>query len=447
MKMYRPVITLLIFLFLLLYSETSESQGSWETPGATNSPDARHENAFVRVGDKFYLLGGRGIKPVGIYDPATKTWSEGASIPLEISHCQAVTYNGLIYLMGGLVGNWPSETPLTHVFIYNPLMDTWIVGPEIPADRQRGAAGAVVHNNKIYVVCGIVNGHTSGWVPWLDEYDPATNAWKILPDAPHARDHLQAAVVNDQLVVTGGRKSGYEGQGLEATVAETDIYDFNTGKWRTLDSPSGDIPTQRAGCTVVTVDNEIIVIGGESGSQEPAHSEVEALNIETGSWRSLPPLQRGRHGTQVLLSEGDLYIATGCGNRGGSPELDSFEKFELSGFQGTANTPLVAGELQISETSLDFGTTRPYATQAETITLAHVSGNQGIPIVYMLAAPSMEFKVDFPYPLPYVLSPGENVSFKVYYTPTSGDSDESTLFIKLMDRGKLQPQELALKGN
>ena len=431
----------------LLLTAPVMGQGQWITPDTSNKPVPRHENAFVQAGDKFYLLGGRGIKPVEIYDPATQSWSEGAPIPLEISHCQAVTYNGLIYLMGGLVGGWPSETPLSHIFIYNPLMDTWTVGPDIPPHRQRGAAGVVVHNDKIYLVCGIVNGHTSGWVPWLDEYDPATNEWKELPDAPRSRDHVQAAVANNQLVVAGGRRSGYMGQGLEATVVETDVYDFGSGKWRTLPSPGGDIPTQRAGCTAVSVGNEIIVIGGESGSQVPAHSEVEALNISTGTWRSLPSLQRGRHGTQVILAGGGLHIAAGCGERGGSPELDSFEYYELPGENPEADTAVVAGEPALSESVLDYGPTRAYSTKSAIVELRHTGGNQGIPITYMVVAPTMEFKVDFPYSLPYVLPPGKSVPFKVYYTPTSGQPDEATLFIKVMDRGKLQPLELALKGN
>ncbi len=335
-------------LCLLFSLSLVQAQGSWQAVNASNKPNPRHENAFVKVGDKFYLLGGRGIKPVGIFDPATKSWTEGAPMPLEASHFQAVSHQGLIYVLGGLVGGWPSETPLTHILIYNPLSDTWIVGPEIPAHRQRGAAGAVAYKDKIYLVCGIVNGHTSGWVPWLDAYDPATNTWMELPDAPRSRDHLQAAVVNDQLVVTGGRKSGYMGQGFEATIAETDIFDFTKGIWKTLPSPAGDIPTQRAGCTAVTVGGEVIVIGGESGSQVPAHAEVEALDVSSGTWRSLPSLQRSRHGTQVLLSEGILYIAAGCGNRGGSPELDSFESYELPGVNAVASTPLEAGVPQLS---------------------------------------------------------------------------------------------------
>ena len=447
MKRLQPVTASLFLLCFLIAVTPTRGQGKWETPETDNDPVPRHENAFVKVGDKFYLLGGRGIKAVGIYDPATKTWSEGAPVPLEISHFQAVSHQGLIYVMGALVGGWPSETPLTHILIYNPLMDNWIIGPEIPAHRQRGAAGAVAYNDKIYLVCGIVNGHTSGWVSWLDEYDPATNKWTELQDAPQARDHLQVAVVNDRLVVAGGRKSGYMGQGLEATIAETEIYDFKAGTWSTLPSPSGDIPTQRAGSTAIAVGDEVIIIGGESGSQVPAHAEVEALNIKTGEWRSLPSLQRGRHGTQVLMSEASLYIAAGCGNRGGSPELDSFEVFKLPGLTGTANSPVLAGELELSETFLDFGSTRPYSTKAATLELRHTGGNQGIPIVYMVSAPTMEFKVDFPYELPYVLSLGKTVSFKLYYTPTSGQPDVGKLFIKLMDRGKLQPLELELKGN
>ncbi len=65
----------------------------------------------------------------------------------------------------------------------------------------------------------------------------------------------------------------------------------------------------------------------------------------------------------------------------------------------------------------------------------------------MVPAPTTKFKADFPYALPYVVAPGKSVSFKLYYTPTSDQPDEGKLFIKLMDRGKLQPLEVLLKGN
>lgn len=444
----RQPIRYKLFLLLVLSLALLRGQEGWQTVEATNKPLPRHENAFVKAGGKFYLLGGRGIKPVGIYDPATKTWSEGAPMPLPVSHFQAVSHQGLIYVLGALVGDWPSETPLTHILIYNPLTDNWLIGPEIPPHRQRGAAGAVVYKDKIYLACGIVNGHTSGWVPWLDAYDPATNSWMELPDAPRARDHVQAAVVQDQLVLTGGRKSGYNNQGFEATIAETDVYDFNMGSWRSLPSPSGDIPTQRAGGTAIGVGNEVIIIGGESGSQVPAHAEVEALDITKGSWRSLPSLQRGRHGTQVLYAGGNLFIAAGCGNRGGSPELDSFETYALPGDDTeSGDGPLTAGVAQLSETNVDFGTVRPFESRSVLVHLKHTTGNQGIPIVYAVPTATSDFSVDLPYPLPYVLPPGGTLTMQLRYAPGSGDPDEGLLQIKFMDRGKLQPLEIQLRGN
>ncbi len=41
--------------------ESLPADGSWEILESDGSPSARHENSFVEVDDKFYLLGGRGI--------------------------------------------------------------------------------------------------------------------------------------------------------------------------------------------------------------------------------------------------------------------------------------------------------------------------------------------------------------------------------------------------
>ena len=371
---------------------------------------------------------------------------EGATVPLEISHFQAVEFNGMIYVMGALVGNWPSETPLTNILIYDPLEDIWIIGPEIPAHRQRGAAGAVAYMDKIYLVCGIVNGHTSGWVPWLDEFDPATNTWRSLPDAPRARDHIQVGIVDNQLVVAGGRRSGFQGQGFEATIAETDVYDFETGSWSTLSSPGGDIPTQRAGGTALVVDEKVVIIGGESGSQVKAHSEVEALTLSTQTWESWPNLQEGRHGTQAILSEGNLFIAAGCGNRGGSPELNSLEMYPTS-MEASPGDTLQAGSLKASIEEYDFGEVRPFTTKTATIQLENTGGNQSIALAYLIAAGNDAFAIDFPFELPLMISPGESVKFDISFSPSENTTVETSVLIKTANAGRKQPLEIIVSGN
>ncbi|MEM1358860.1 MAG: galactose oxidase [Bacteroidota bacterium] len=291
---------------------------SWQEVTTTGQPTARHEAAFVAVGDKAYLLGGRGIKPVDIYDPATKTWTTGDTSPVEIHHFQPVVYNDEIYLMGAMTGKYPGETPLPEIHIYSPEKDEWRTGATIPEDRRRGGAGSVLHNGLIYMVCGIQDGHRGGHVAWLDTYNPETNEWAQLPDAPRPRDHFQAVVHSNKLYSLAGRTTVAATNPFANTIGEVDVFDLGSQSWTTL---KDTLPTLRAGNAAIVVEDDILVVGGESKDQLLAHSEVEALATSTGTWRSLDSLSKGRHGTGIVRMYGQLIMASGCGHHGGSPEL------------------------------------------------------------------------------------------------------------------------------
>jgi len=277
---------------------------------------------------KVYLLGGRGLKPVNEYDPKTNRWNSLSVPPIELHHFQAVSYKDEVYILGALTGGYPHELPVPNIYIFNPAKNEWRKGAEIPEARRRGSAGVFVLNNKIYLVCGITDGHWDGHVTWFDEYDPATGKWTVLTDAPRARDHVQVAVLDNKLYVAGGRLStARTGNVLNTCVKETDVYDFKSGQWSTLDAVN-NIPTLRAGNTTVVFDNKILLIGGESDAHEVAHNETEAFNPKTNQWEKLPTLIVGRHGTQGVVLNKKVYIASGSGNRGGGPELDEMEILE-----------------------------------------------------------------------------------------------------------------------
>ena len=297
----------------------------WQTiDDSTGTPTARHEAAYVAMNGEFYLIGGRGTRPLDIYDPATNAWRVGASPPIELHHFQAIVYDNEIWVVGALTGNYPNGTPVEQVYIYNPANNTWRVGPTI--DRPRGGGGAFLRDGKIYLVCGLTIGHIGGHVSWFDCYDPSTGLWTQLPDAPRARDHFAAQIVNEKLWLASGRRTaanepGGLGSGM---VAEIDFFDFDIGSWTTLPSEL-NLPTLRAGTATASIGNQLIVAGGESGSQSIAHNEVEALDTVNLSWRELSPLKDGRHGTSIVAGEGGLYIVAGSGSFGGSPELTSQE--------------------------------------------------------------------------------------------------------------------------
>jgi len=287
---------------------------------AANAVTARLENGYVQVGSRFFLVGGTGgAKPVEIYDPATATWARGAVSPVEMHHFQGVAYDGKLYVVGAMTGNYPTEPPLPNIYIYDPAVDRWSVGPMIPANRRRGGAGVVVHDGLIYVIAGITNGHTDGHVRWVDTFNPRTGAWAMLPDAPRARDHFQAAIIGGKLYAAGGRRSSAAtGQTFELTVPDVDVFDLATKQWATL-PPSANLPTPRAGCAAVVVNGRLLIIGGESGAQATAHADVESFDPATSRWTRLAPLGMGRHATQGILHGGQILLAAGSRMRGASP--------------------------------------------------------------------------------------------------------------------------------
>lgn len=328
----QQAILLTILISLSIVSRVSgnaDANQPWEmvTPADATAPVARHESSAVLYDGQFYLMGGRGLKSVDRYDPVTNRWTQLGETPIEIHHFQPVVWNQRIYAIGAMTCCFPEEPSIAEIYLYDPATDSWATGDTIPEARRRGGAAAVVRNDKIYLVGGNTLGHSGGHVNWFDRYDPSTGSWETLPDAPTARDHFHAVVVNDKLVVAGGRQSQLPNV-FANTISTVDTYDFATGQWSTSTQL---IPTPRAGAMVVAHDEEAIVIGGESDTNVLAFDTVEAYNIVTDQWRALQSLQQARHGGGAVVFNDELHVFVGSVKRGGGAdnETDTHEKLQL----------------------------------------------------------------------------------------------------------------------
>lgn len=309
--------------------DSANNNWAWEEVDAIGKPVARHEAGLINLNENIYLLGGRRINPTSVFNVKTKKWTDLSPTPIEIHHFQPVVFDNKIYIIGAMTGQWPNEVPVEKVIIYTPQTDTYEYGDDIPKERLRGGAGTAVHNGKIYLAGGITDGHMKGFVPWLDEYNPKTGKWRSLPDAPIARDHFQLASLNNKLYAFAGRTtSKATDQDIELTIQQGNVFDIENNTWQSSSSHL-NIPTERAGNSAFAWQNNIIIGGGESGTQIPAHNEIEAFNTETNQWETWPSLLTGRHGSGFVEIDGYLYIASGSGNRGGGPELTSVERLKL----------------------------------------------------------------------------------------------------------------------
>lgn len=303
----------------------------WTTLDCTGSPHCRHENGFACCDGRFFLFGGRRVQPVDIYDPVTNTWAHGSPPPIELHHFQPVVFENCIWLIGTMTGEFPRETPVPYVYIYDPATDLWLEGPTIPESRRRGATGCIMHTDGwIYVVGGIVDGHFSGTQSWFDRLNPRTGEWEVLIDAPNKRDHAPCAIVDENLYFFGGRETGrHRGQDFEAlfshTIGDVDVFDFKTHTWSVHPEP---LPIETAAGGSAVFREKIYYVGGEALRTE-AFADLQIFDAKRGTWSFGPPLNHARHGTNCCLYDNKLWIAAGCGARGGEPELTSMEAVRL----------------------------------------------------------------------------------------------------------------------
>jgi len=302
------------------------ADNNWQVVNTSNGskPQARHEAGAVAFQNQLYLMGGRGQRQVNRYNPANNSW-ENLGVPgMELNHFQPVVYGGKIYVVGPLDCCFPSESVVPKVQIFNPATKTWSQGAQIPVNRRRGSAGTVVYNNKIYIIGGSTNGHDAGMVNWFDEYNPANNQWKTLPSAPTKRDHFTAAVVGNKLVAAGGRQTDHP-RTFANLVSKVDVYNFDTGKW----TNGAPIPTMRAGAMTVSYGDEVILIGGESSQGTAALKTVEAYNVKTNKWRTLSSLRKERHSGGAAIVGNAIHVVSGNTTTGGGNETQSHEKLNL----------------------------------------------------------------------------------------------------------------------
>ena len=385
--------------------------------------ETRHEGAFVQAGLNFHVLGGRETLAVRTYDPGADSWSTGAASPILLHHMQAVELDGLIYVVGAMTGDFPGEDPVENVYIYDPLDDSWIEGPELPLERLRGSSGVAVHDGLIYWISGNENGHLGPHSTLVDVYDPATASVTALADIPHARDHVFATVYGDQIYMVGGRQSG-DGDNVTVgpNIAEVDVYDIGSNSWTTLSTGSDLIPPRSAAATAL-LGGEIVIAGGESDSQSSAYPETQAFDPVTEQWRDLADMLTPRHATQAIVSNDGFYVIGGSPIQGGpgSAQLP-LEALYLDGQTSPVGEPLTAG-------SMDAPVSVQFESVIETVTLSHEGGNQAVVVTSVEIVGSAAFSLVEPFPGPIVIAPGTSTDIAIEFDASSTDPSEATLVI------------------
>ena len=299
----------------------------WKKGAPFPQPD--EELYGVALNGKMYVIGGWDDGKAGgvnyEYNPATDKWTKKQPMPRPAHHAALAAANGKIYVMGGFVvpkdtaipvgGAWE---PIDNAWEYDPAADSWKSLPPLPG--KRGSAVAAEVSGKIYVIGGAttVDGSKDPFFTFFgpskvlstnDVYDPATNKWESRTPMSVARNHAFGAAVNGKIYVIGGRT----GHGFILSATNTDVVEEYNPINNTWSAPKERMPTARSGGATGTDGRRIYVAGGEVTTTElvGAFKAIEAYDVLTNSWMTLPSMPMPRHGVAGAVIGNRFHLVSG----------------------------------------------------------------------------------------------------------------------------------------
>jgi N-acetylneuraminic acid mutarotase len=196
----------------------SASSQQWST--LPNLPEACGSVACVALNGLIHAIGGavgdtfadkRSVNWHLVYDPITKRWDKRAPLPTARDHVAAVAHNGLIYVVGGRVDSFHTNSNLHHT--YNPQTDKWEMRNPLPTARSGHGAGII--EGKLFIMGGEGTNRVFGQ---NEGYDFAKDSWEQYAPMLTPRHGLGAAAVGSTIYVAGG--GAVMGGGIQTSINE-----------------------------------------------------------------------------------------------------------------------------------------------------------------------------------------------------------------------------------
>jgi N-acetylneuraminic acid mutarotase len=114
--------------------------------------------------------------------------------------------HGKIYALGGAHGHDITQIDQEACERYDPNTKRWSPIAHLPDGRSHFEGSTIVRNGRILVVGGRCNStHPSrNVVNDILEYNPMTDAWRVVAEIPDSVLAPSAAIISGQLIVIGG---------------------------------------------------------------------------------------------------------------------------------------------------------------------------------------------------------------------------------------------------
>lgn len=235
------------------------------------------------------LAGGAAAGDAGAaYAPATNTWRRLARPPIRARAGHSAVWTGTEMMVWGGSGELPRQPSFADGAAYDPLSDRWRPLPQAPLVRRAGHTA--VWTGKEMVLWG--GRETTSHVGYLADgaaYEPVARTWRPLSSSPlAARSGHSAVWAGSRMVIWGGETDG-------GPAADGATWEAASGRWDTL--PVAPL-APRSLHTGVWSGSEMLVWGG-AGAGKRRYADGAVYDPDRASWRRLPGVllpPRLRHG-------------------------------------------------------------------------------------------------------------------------------------------------------
>ncbi len=223
------------------------------------------------------------------------TWTQKAAMITPRTELSLAEVGGKVYALGGNIFG----TAVPHNEEYDTATDKWRVRYPMPHALDHMGVGVV--NGKIITVGGFVATIHKDGQPYVMEYDPATDKWRELAPMKAGRGSVGVAVVNGKVYAMGGRTPA------GTTVDTNEVYDPATNTWTTL----APVPKARDHMAVIAAEGKIHAIGGRFTTPADRTDRHDIYDPATNTWTSGSPLPTARSGLAYAYYKGLAIVLGG----------------------------------------------------------------------------------------------------------------------------------------
>ena len=268
---------------------------------------------------------GRALAVV-LYDPSTNAWATAPGPGMRVGSTMTVLSSGKVLVAGGLVGG--AVDALDTAVLFDPATSTWSETGRLN-DKRAGATATLLRNGRVLVFAGEVPTSEIEFpepVTTAELYDPATGRWTRTTSPNRVYAAPSAALLSDGRVLVLG------------DVGDTELYDPVTARW----AISGTRDGERGGYAFAPLQTDQVLVAGGSDIRLAQRylDGVELYNSTDGTWSHTASLLTPRflHTATVLL-DGRVMVTGGVGgNAGHEATLRSTEVYQGSVAIGPAFT-------------------------------------------------------------------------------------------------------------